>query len=256
MKALNTTTTYRKQRGWLYALVAASVAFCFSFSAFAEEGDKQAKNQKSVEKRNPQEFQVTGDTKFPKESMSGDSLMDSDVVGKNGKEIGDVENLLLNGQGQIVAVIAEVGGFLDFGDTHVAVPWEEASIQGDDIQLPITEKNAKSYSIFKDQYFGKRDIGDISTVEDDLETGSEIWKASDLINDYVVLENNDGYGYVKDLIFDKNGQLQSVVVNASNPNFAYGTYAYPWYGYGYEYGWDPGLDYYVLPFGDEDFAGL
>lgn len=79
---------------------------------------------------------------------------------------------------------------------------------------------------------------------------------TDLIDDYVLLQNDTGYGYVTDLTFNPEGKLQSVVVNASNPDLGYGYYAYPWYGFGYDIGWDPGLDYYVLPYTDRDLAGI
>jgi hypothetical protein len=84
-----------------------------------------------------------------------------------------------------------------------------------------------------------------------------IWKASSLLDDYVLLENNEAYGYVDDLIFNSNAVLQSVVVTASNPDYDYGYYAYPWYGYGYPgYAWDPGLDYYSLPYTADEVAGI
>lgn len=183
-----------------------------------------------------------------------ETLMGMTVVGKGGEDIGNVENFLLNEQGQIVAVIAEVGGIWDIGDTHVAVPWNMVSIKNSKLHAPITEDNADDYSMFKKEFITKINVGQLNTVEDDVEAGFNLWKATALLNDYVLLSDGDGYGYVSDLTFDKNGKLQSVVVNASNPAYGYGYYAYPWYGYGYDYGWDAGLDYYVLPYGASDFG--
>lgn len=212
-----------------------------------------ARNQNaSSQKQNPEDFALSGDGEAAAGDRTAGELLDMEVVGKKGEDIGSVENLLINQQGQIVAIIAEVGGFLDIGDTHVAVPWNEISIGNDKVQAPITENNASEYSIFKEEYFSKMDVGQKVTVEDDLATGPQIWKATDLINDYVVLENNVGYGYVTDLTFNSQGNLQSVIVNSANPDFGYGYYAYPWYGYGA--GWAPSLSYYALPYNERDLV--
>lgn len=223
----------------------------------AQQTGQQGNNKTaSAGKKKPSEFAVREGQKSDVSNLSADELLDMRVVGKKSNEIGSVENLLINRQGQIVAVVAQVGGFLDIGDTHVAVPWNQASMKGGKLHLPITEDNAGDYSIFKEQYFSTYDAGTKSTVADDLSTGPSIWKATDLIDDYVLLENDTGYGYVTDLTFNQEGKLQSVVVNASNPDFDYGYFAYPWYGFGYDFGWDPGLNYYILPYSDGDLAGI
>lgn len=188
---------------------------------------------------------------------SAEEIIDTEVFGVGGDEIGSVENLLINSKGKVVAVIAEVGGFLDIGDTHVAVPWKEVVIKNQGITLPITEDNVEDYSLFKEQFFSRHDVGEITTVEEDLDTGPDIWKATSLLNDYAVLEGNVGYGYVDDLIFNENAELESVVISAATPDYGYGYYAYPWYGYGYgAYAWDPDLDHYVLPYSADEIAAL
>lgn len=188
----------------------------------------------------------------PGADWSAEEIMDTEVFDAEGEEIGSVENLLINKKGRVVAVVAQVGGLWDIGDIHVAVPWDEVQMEDKNIILPITEDNVGDYSLFTEEYFTRHDVGEITTVDDDLTTGPNIWKATSLLDDYAVLENNVGYGYVDDLIFNDNGQLDSVLVNVANPDYGYGYYTYPWYGYGYgSYAWHPGLDYYVLPYDDE-----
>lgn len=192
------------------------------------------------------------------DGWQADAFLDNDVFGEAGEEIGTVENFLLDRQGQIVAVVAEVGGFLDISDTHVAVPWSEVDLRNGDVHTPLSDENAEDYSLFADEFFTQVDVGDLQRVEDELTTGFDIWKVTNLLDDYAVLESGLGYGYVDDLIFDRQGQLQSVVVSASGEYGEPGSYAFPWYGYGYDgYAWAPGLDYYTLPFDDADeFADL
>lgn len=128
----------------------------------------------SAEKQNPKEFAIKEGRQKAAGDWAAEELLDMNVIGKEGKEIGSVENLLINEQGQIVAVIAQMGGVLDIGDTHVAVSWKEVSIKNGKVRAPITKDNAADYSIFKEQYFSKFDVGTKTTVQENLNTGPQI----------------------------------------------------------------------------------
>jgi sporulation protein YlmC with PRC-barrel domain len=185
-----------------------------------------------------------------------DELLEADVIDASGEDVGDVADLVFNEQGQMVAVIAEVGGFLDIGDTHVAIPWTELKILEDEsIRIPLTQEKVEDYSLFDEDVFSKVDVGKITTVEDDVTTGPKLWQATELRNDYVVMQNGEGYGYITDLIISREGKLQAVIANAVSDDFPRGNFAYPWLGYGYPYAWDSGLDYYVLPYSVDQIAG-
>ena len=75
---------------------------------------------------------------------------------------------------------------------------------------------------------------------------------------------NVHYGYVRDLLVSKEGQLQAVIVNSDGgyDHGAGGFYAYPFYGYqhghgyGQQQGWNPGDPYYNLPYSRVDIADL
>jgi hypothetical protein len=45
--------------------------------------------------------------------------------GTDYRQIGEIEDLVLDEGGQIVGIVAEVGGFLDIGDKHVMLPLED-----------------------------------------------------------------------------------------------------------------------------------
>jgi uncharacterized protein YrrD len=40
-------------------------------------------------------------------------------IGADWNRIGTIEDIVLNHSGQVVGIVAEVGGFLDIGDKHV-----------------------------------------------------------------------------------------------------------------------------------------
>lgn len=178
-------------------------------------------------------------------------LDDTTVIGPSGDEIGYIENLIFDQEGQVIAVIAEVGGFWDIGDTHVSIPWEQVDLSptGPTLEVPVTEENADDYPVFGERsFFPEEQAETIAEVDDDLATEAGVFKATDLIGDYAYLEGNERYGYVSDLIVS-NGKLEAVVIDAS----AYGTpgtYAYPYY---HTYRpWAPGGWRYNLPYGAED----
>jgi len=186
-----------------------------------------------------------------------ENLMNADVIGRNGNEIGDVENIMISKDGKILSVIAEIGGFLDIGDTHVSILWKQVQVasDGESIRVPITEDNIKEYSFFGENgLYTKADTSKKQQVSDDLTTGPRVWRATELMGDYVRLKNGTGYGYVDDLIFNKDGSLNAVVVTRDVGYGPAGPYAYPFYGYGY--GFDPGLDYYTMPFAENEVARL
>lgn len=186
----------------------------------------------------------------------------AEVYGPAGEEIGDVENLIIGQDGKILSIIAEVGGLWDIGDTHVNVPWDQVEIAPglDRITIPVTEENVGDYSLFKTNLLtAEKAAGETQVVDDDLATGMQAWKLTDLTNDYVRLRGDDAgahanYGYVDDVIFSRDGELQAVVVRPDVGYGAPGYYAYPYYGYGY--GWVPGTPYYDLPYRQNEIGEL
>jgi hypothetical protein len=42
-----------------------------------------------------------------------------DTVGADWNDIGEIEDIVLDRSGQLVGIVAEIGGFLDIGDRHV-----------------------------------------------------------------------------------------------------------------------------------------
>jgi sporulation protein YlmC with PRC-barrel domain len=193
------------------------------------------------------------DQRVLRTGFRGESLLDADVIGTTGDDIGDVENVLIGPDDRIVAIIAEVGGFWDIGDTHVAVPWSEVQLTGEGVRVPVTEENIENYSVFRnEEYFTLRKAGAIGVVDDDLDTGSRVWKLSELVDDYAVLRTGASYGYVDDVVFSQDGRLEAVVVTPDARYGYAGRYAHPFYGFGV--GWAPRYQYYQLPYDRADVA--
>jgi hypothetical protein len=181
-------------------------------------------------------------------------LDETAVTGPSGQEIGSVENLVISDDGKIMAMVAEVGGVLDLGDTHVSIPWNEVELSQDmqRVEIPINEESADDYWIFGERSpLLKEEADRIVTLNEDTKTGIKIFKATDLIDDYAYLTGDVKYGYVNDLLV-QDGKVSAVVIDASryaNPGY----YAYP---YRPGDGWRPSGLVYQLPYGEGEIATI
>lgn len=57
-----------------------------------------------------------------------DPAMTYDAVGTDWNDIGEIEDIILSKDGQMVGIVAEVGGFLDIADKHVVIPVQNVSL--------------------------------------------------------------------------------------------------------------------------------
>lgn len=149
------------------------------------------------------------------EGWSADELLDEEVYGANGEIIGEVEDFIIGPEGRILRVVVEGGGFLDIGDSHVAVPWNEVERSGvASITVPLIEENLGQYRVYEEV--------------DDERPAAANWRLRHLIGDNLVLDEVN-YGYVRDVIFGANDRIEAVI---ASPAYGYGyprgRYAFPY----------------------------
>ncbi|MBD3896139.1 PRC-barrel domain-containing protein [Halomonas sp. ML-15] len=69
----------------------------------------------------------------PGSTLHASELTDKEVRSTaEDEEIGSIDNLLLDEDGQIVALIVGVGGFLGIGEKDVAIEWESVELTQED----------------------------------------------------------------------------------------------------------------------------
>jgi putative membrane protein len=74
----------------------------------------------------------------PSDAISVNDYYKKNVYDPSDNTIGEVSDVLLDGKGQVKAVILSVGGFLGLGGKYVSVPFNA---------LQVTEKNGKRYLV-------------------------------------------------------------------------------------------------------------
>ncbi|EKV31551.1 hypothetical protein C882_3924 [Caenispirillum salinarum AK4] len=241
---------------------ALAIAMTLGGAAFAQDGgnqNQQMQNQQQAAQGQNQDIQVLSQWNYDELYQGGlraETMLDADVFGPNMDEIGSVENVILDRDNQIVAIIAQVGGFWDIGDTHIAVPWDKVQMTQGGFQIPVTEDTVAEYGLYAEpSIVNKSNLQSTRVVDDDLIAGRQTWKLTGLIDDYAVLNTGAGYGYIDDAIFTEDGKLDAVVVQPDYAGYGVGgAYAYPFYGYGY--GWTPDAEAYDLRYEADELAEM
>ena len=54
-------------------------------------------------------------------------LIGKEVVSARGQDMGEIENLIVDGKGQVKGLVVQWGGFLGIGDKERVVPWNQVS---------------------------------------------------------------------------------------------------------------------------------
>lgn len=126
----------------------------------------------------------------PNQYLARDLILAAKVLGPNGDIIGDIEDLIMNDDNQIVGVVMGVGGFLGVGEKRVGVRFRALTFQteGDKVivslpeatpevlkALPAYERAAPKKSLFDRAIEKARELRDktATTTEDVYEKAKE-----------------------------------------------------------------------------------
>ncbi len=185
--------------------------------------------------------------------VSAQSMMDRSVFGQAGEEIGEVEDILIGADGNVLSLVAEVGGLWDIGDTHVSIPIDQVEMTAEGVVVPITEETVDDYDFWQDDDQAlTAETAESEVVEGvDDAAAARAWRASEMIGDYARVREDDtysDYGYISDLIL-RDGEVEAVVVQPRR-GYGAGYRAFPYYGPGY--GWTAGAPYYDMPYRADD----
>lgn len=86
---------------------------------------------------------VAADTARAPMIQAGAQLLDAKVVNRQGEELGEIEELVLNPDGSMRYVILARGGVLDIGEDLVAVPWDRTQLQIEDDHVVMALSKAQ-----------------------------------------------------------------------------------------------------------------
>jgi sporulation protein YlmC with PRC-barrel domain len=87
--------------------------------------------------------------------IRAEDLMGTTVVGPDGEEVGEVEDLIFDEQEKITGVVVGVGGFLGIGKKEVGLDWDQAAFAEDKdagtkkIMINLTKADLEAAPDFK-----------------------------------------------------------------------------------------------------------
>ena len=101
--------------------------------------------------------------------MTAGDLDDIEIIGANGEEIGEIEDVVVDAEGMHYVVV-DVGGFLDIGDEPVAIPMSRLAAAGDDelVLTGMTEEGLEELAEMSDDMMaadGTRVLGADDAIE-------------------------------------------------------------------------------------------
>ena len=70
-------------------------------------------------------------TQMTPDLMRGSKLMGVDVYGADNQKIGDIDEVLVDKQGKVQAVVVGIGGFLGIGEKDIAIPYDQVQWMAD-----------------------------------------------------------------------------------------------------------------------------
>lgn len=164
--------------------------------------------------RMPQNPSITGQTAMPKPpSTSMARRLASDIYKANvydGSEnkIGDVNDLVLNSNGEITTAIIGVGGFLGAGEKDVSVPFKDLKFSSRDgkewVVLRRTKDSLKAAPAYEPT--GRSAASSASS----LSTAN--WLVSDIYSANVYNNADEKIGDINDLVIDSDGIIMKAVI--------------------------------------------
>ena len=164
------------------------------------------------------------------------SLLGQKVYGREGNQLGEVQDILFGPDARIAAIIVEGGGFLEIGVGAFRASWDQVDPTPgrDGVAIDLTEAEVKRMGLFDDER---------------VRSGHREFRVSQIIGDWTRIGNETNpcfikRGFVTDVVIDRSGKL-SAILESRAFRVGGGIYAYPFYDY--QAGWKPHYGYYDLP---------
>jgi sporulation protein YlmC with PRC-barrel domain len=133
------------------AASALAVVVALSSPSFAQTMERNSANQQGATATNP-----AGSDMILPSQMRASKVIGATVYDRDNAKLGDVQDIVLDKDGRVSAVVVSVGGFLGVGAKDVAVKLNEIKTDNNRLTLDRTKdqlKQAANYQL-EDKYSG------------------------------------------------------------------------------------------------------
>lgn len=132
------------------ALFVGSFALAYSTASFTQDGAAQQQQQQKQQQKQAQQKQQQKTVTLGSNYQSKD-IIGQDVKNKQGEELGEISNLVIDPSGRVTYAILSTGGL---GGKDYAVPWNRVQVSPDMEQVTLdVQKNrlASEFSAFEEK---------------------------------------------------------------------------------------------------------
>lgn len=113
-------------RTFVTAIVTASLVLPLAFDVSAQQRDTQDRPREADKDKNRPAWSKPADV------VEAKKLMGARVKGADGKDVGEIDQLLVNqSDGKVSHVVIGKGGFAGLGETKVVMPWSDLHVRWD-----------------------------------------------------------------------------------------------------------------------------
>lgn len=148
---------------------------------------------------------------FSEGDLTARRLLKGHLYDPAGREIGDIDDLIIQPDGSIAAVLAKLDASSGERDSLVRLPWSAVTLRdkGKGLTATIDASRPERYRLYPD--------------EAPAQDGARSWRASELLRDQVDLGDRRGLRIVKDLVLEPAGKVAYVLVQSDLSSGARGS---------------------------------
>jgi sporulation protein YlmC with PRC-barrel domain len=136
----------------LTASAALAVALAFAAPlAHAADDQRNTANQQGATATNP-----AGSDMIKPDQMRASKIIGADVYDRNNQKLGDVQDIILDKDGKVAAVVVSVGSFVGIGGKNVAVKISDIKTDNNRLTLDRTKQQLQQSANYQltDKYTG------------------------------------------------------------------------------------------------------
>jgi putative membrane protein len=148
-------------------------------AAKAKDHDKVVAEDQAKDKQ-VRKSKINYVTRQAPNDWTAEALIGRSVENSNGDDLGEINNVIINEKGDVVAVVIGVGGFLGIGEKNVGVPFDALDFRTVDPAEHRTDKTAEEKADQKKESAEARFDSEhedvhilLNTTKDDLEAAPE-----------------------------------------------------------------------------------
>lgn len=166
-----------------------------------------------------------------RDGLSAERLIGTDVRGRNGDSLGEVENIIVSRDGHAQGIVVSAGGVLGVGETYFRVPWNQVAFGRDmeRVTVPISEDNVDTFR----------------WNAENVRTGGNELLVQEVLDARAALRGGGRYGDIDDVVFGRDGRVKGLVVTSRLMGFEGNRYAYPFRG---NIAYNESANEFVLPY--------